>query len=87
MPIKVILISNCGKHRDVDKIQHRGGIGIKESEAFGQWLILGTPVEPNDTWKCGTDVVWPVLDAQFYTDHNPSKPYAYVCRHMFEGAD
>jgi hypothetical protein len=47
---------------------------------------IGMPQEPQASWRCGTDLVWPVLRI---IDHPEIVIYgnAWVCRHEIEAGD
>jgi len=40
--------------------------------------ITGPPVNPEPYWKCGTDLIWPVV-----VEGIPG----WLCRHQFEAGD
>lgn len=64
------------------------GVTAKRNPRIDEKLIveIGVPIEPDSGWKCGTDLVWPVLRFIKPTDIQPV-PMPYVCRHQIEAGD
>jgi hypothetical protein len=48
--------------------------------SHGRWIVIGPPEKPGANWKCGTDVVWPVIDQDILAE--VERPIAFVCRHQ-----
>ena len=87
MSARVILASTkCNKDRKARVC--RIDMSVKgATEAVGQWILLGSPAAPDDSWVCGTDVVWPILDAQFFRTKPGIDNQPFVCRHMIQAGD
>lgn len=53
--------------------------------SHGRIITVGAPREPGANWKCGTDVIWPVLDEEILRE--TGREVAYVCRHQIFAGD
>jgi hypothetical protein len=49
-------------------------------KSHGRLIHVGAPEKPGTNWKCGTDLVWPVIDKAILRETERS--LAYVCRHQ-----
>ena len=80
---------------DAEEWPHHGTLAKNPVtlEAYAKWrgqpILVGAPV-PLDSddlkrWKCGTDLLWPVLTPEVLADVD--KPRAFVCRHQIQAGD
>lgn len=56
----------------------------------GMVVTVGKPVEPNHTWTCGTDVIWPIRDKEYMRLAEIPESWQdkiFVCRHYIEAGD
>jgi hypothetical protein len=50
-----------------------------------QVIFLAAPIAPTSNWKCGTDVIWPVLKMK--GSNIDFRGLLAVCRHQIEAGD
>jgi hypothetical protein len=85
--IRVRYIMGGKETSHVPLVPHVPSIGVVNKAAYSETFVwIGTPVKPDASWDCGTDVVWPVLKLEGHPELELLKT-PYVCRHMIEIGD